>query len=278
MIKLKWVSADGGTLTLNNYNDDNCLFFGLTGLSAPEGEIITQRAPFQHGQTSVRTLCKPREIKFTLKISSKTITGLESLKRTVGGLFSPISSTDTVNTGTLTVIADDGSRYAISAASQGIEMPAGKGTRGPLFQLANIYLMADDPFFRDETQSSVSLTQGTPANVTNAGNVAAEPLIQITGPCNAPKLENLTTGKLIKITANIASGYRVDFDHRFGKKSITQVKISDGTQTSLLQYLDPAVTNEFWSLPIGVNSVKLSSDDAAGSGPVLWYNRYLAIG
>lgn len=269
MLTLEWTSADSEVLTLLNRNSDTCHFSEMVGLGSPEADIVNQRAPYQHGQTSLRAILQPRSIKFKLRISGTSFADLETNKATVGRIFSPLSAGNLPNIGTLQITVDGGTVYKITCTAQGADLPAGKGARGPLFQYANVYLLADDPFFYVLPAVSVALAQGVAASCNNLGDVWAEPIITVNGPANSPIITNQATGQLIKFNANVPNGQQLIIDHRFGKKSALL------GATNWMPYLD--VSSSFWSLAKGASNVLFSDSNAGGSASIQWTRRYLAI-
>jgi hypothetical protein len=275
MKSIAWISSDGDRLEIRNGNDQNYYLSQITGLNSADMEVLTQRAPYQSGRTSIDALVRSRSIKFRLVIRQTSTLDLEGARRYIGRIFSPINYLGQVNLGRLEYIRDDDLEFAIDAVPSGLDMPGTSPSRGPRHQLASIYLECEDGFFRDLTASTQALVIDVSQAVLNVGDVPTLPLASITGPSNIPRLSNLSTGKYIEFSDNLAAGYRLDLDFRFGKKSATRVKISDSTTTDWYSLINPA--SEWWPLVVGSNSIKLTSQDTSGSAVLTWSNQYQSI-
>lgn len=270
-MNINWTSADGDSLDFINSGSSSYLWDNISGITTPEQDIVSQQAPFQHGQTSLRTQLRPRSIKFDVHVIGTTGNDMISKRESLGRVLSGLSKTNGVNRGVLTFTLNDGSIRYISATAGGLQ----ESRRLPRFQSFNVYFQCDDPFFYGEEESA-SLTEGADIDISNDGEFPVFPVIKIVGPSNAPRITNNTSGKYIEVTYNLASGHRLEFDHRFGQKTINDVVIATSEPTSVFAYITDLA--EFFDLSVGTNSLTFDSSDDAGTCTIYWTPKYFAIG
>jgi hypothetical protein len=282
-----WVSSDGESLQVENYNQAGFLVHSLEGVSSPPGDVVTQQAPFQDGTTSVRSQLQGRSIFFELECIGSTRAELEAKKKAVGRLFSARNKVGGKNLGRLALTLSDLTMYQIYAVPVHVD-DSGSG-RGPNWQGFSIELYAEDPFFLGATNSAqlidgsgvifpitfpLSLIGGD-ILITVGGDVPVYPTIQIDGSVTNPTIYNLTTEKYIKVNTVIPTGQRLEIDHRFGKKTVKFISLSDATESNQFDKLESG--SEFWFLPVGENHLRFTKDSGANTGIVTWVNRYQAV-
>lgn len=109
------------------------------------------------------------------------------------------------------------------------------------------------------------------ANVTNAGDTDAYPVVRVYGAIAAPVLRNQTTGKYVSLPGlTLNAGDYAEIDMR------GETIVLNGSQSfSLIGSLDVAASS-FWSLAPGVNVISLSgsSPDANAKARVIFRDTF----
>lgn len=275
----------------------------FTGWGMPPIEYITQRGPYQTGQTVLDFRVQPRVIQLTHRrngncrddywdIRSDFINALRP-NRAVGGGFEP---------GRLRKVLSDGSIRDIYVALE----------RGPVFQprgdqwdewsiMETIRFIAHDPILFNPVRKSATWTLSSQDNlvfpfsfpiifgsaiindtldVTHAGTWLSYPTITITGPLSQPTIENQSTDEIIVFQYDIPAGSTVEFDLNYGVKTVLEnggtSRIGSVTPQSDLATFhiapDPEVSG-------GVNALLVTGSNATAetSVGVTWYDRYIGI-
>ena len=138
-------------------------------------------------------------------------------------------------------------------------------------------LIAADPRVYSQTTNTVAgslalsggSATGGPLSITNAGSVAANPTLTVSGPISNPVFTNSTTGKSLSLTTTIAAGGSVTVD--FGARTIVN---QAGTSIySSLNY----TTSQWWDLSPGTNSLTVTGTWTVAGGvfSVGWKDAWL---
>lgn len=190
--------------------------------------------------------------------------------------------------GTLTVVQGAwAGRQLVCVYETGLEALA---EEWPLLGEAELGFRACDPYWQDSAESSsVATIAGTgftwfpffplvlgasdvfaQLTITNLGDVDAWPVVTVIGPGTDLHLTNLTTGKDLLLTGNIAAGSVVVIDTRPGRKTVT----IDGVNA----FSRLAATSSLWPLVPGQNRVSIgfASGTAQSKVTFAWRNRWLA--
>lgn len=145
--------------------------------------------------------------------------------------------------------------------------------RGRTNAVVNISFYAPDPFFYPEwgsaTYETAWATATNPKTVTNAGHAAVWPVIKVYGAAGTTivglHLTNNTTGKIWSTSQTIAIGatkyIRVLMDRA------QMYYYDDATSTDIISTMDTDA--EFWSMPVGDNSLQWSSTSGTPSSIVV---------
>jgi len=258
---------------------------------------ITQRGPFQDGDTDIDYRLNPRIINLPIVIPCSSYDTYADARVLINRLFAPGNDTSTlrqkIEIGRLYAL-DQSIDVKISGAVMD-STPTDSNLR------AVIQLRADDPTWYKSTQDVAQLTQtqfGTPtpypkpypvpygaASVNNilaigySGSVVAYPILQCIGP-----LTNLViadgSGRIISFTDTIPALNTWTVDLRYGRKTITDQngvnKFSSLSITSDIVnfgiYPDPVFT-------AGVQTFSVSATATTNDSIVnmFWYERYVGI-
>ena len=108
--------------------------------------------------------------------------------------------------------------------------------------------------------------------VDNDGDVETWPTIRITGPCDDPEIENVTTGEKIEITQDQDAGDYIKINME--EATVVWYDSSAGLPTkNIIETISDGST--FWPLARGNNTLHIVADGAAGGTiSVHFFKRY----
>lgn len=268
------------------------------GFGMPPLSYITDRAPFQHGD-SVRTFVletRPMQVVVLYQFCSRSEywNGRAELIDTLR----PNRVTDFDNPGKLLYYLGNGSKRQLDVfleAGPGFPPRDDNAWREWSFTEA-LRFVAHDPVWYDPTQIGVGFAGPTAATfpatfpitfsgyqltvgMTYLGTWPEYPTFVIGGPLDGPRIENLTTGQVITVAYNLPAGATMSIYLR-GQKRIVL-----GTGENLLSYLTPDSALTEWSLapdpqaPGGANAIRVSGTNAsvATTATMFYYNRYVGV-
>jgi hypothetical protein len=258
---------------------------------------ITQRGPFQDGDTDIDYRLNPRVINLPVLVPGTSYDEFANNRENLLQMFKPGNDTATFKS-----ILNAGSFYEISRSIDVKIAGATMDSSSNDFHVrAVIQLRADDPTWYNTTQNVLQLTYtqfGTPtpypkpypvpygaASVNNqlgvvyTGTVVSHPIIQCIGPLSDLVIAD-GAGRLISFTATIPAASIWTVDLRYGRKTIID---QDGV--SKFQYL--SVTSDIvnWGLypdptfDSGQNPISVSATGTTNVSVVnmYWYDRYVGI-
>lgn len=272
------------------------------GEGLPPLDYVTQRGPFQHGETVHDYFLRPRTVQLIVRKDFRNRMAYWEGRSRLLDLLKPNRQTGQgmTNPGTLRKILPDGSKRDLDCyLTQGPDFnPRGSGWDEWAFT-ESLRFVAYNPVWYNPTQKSLVLTSANsqlvfpitfPITFTGfavSGTAAYKgtwieyPTITITGPLNGVNIQNTSTNERIILTHNIAAGQTATLDLTYGMKTI---ELNDGT--NLMPYVtsdsdlaafhlgaDPEVAN-------GNNSILVSGGgDTPGVTMVamLWKDRYIGI-
>jgi len=258
---------------------------------------ITQRGPFQDGDSDIDYRINPRVINLPIVIPGTTYEQQVSNRENLIQMFKPGNDTATlrhkINEDTFYEIA-----RSIDVKIAGATMDS---SQMDFNVRAVIQLRADDPTWYNSTQNvqKITYTQfGTPTpypkpypvpygagsvdnfiSVAYTGTVVAYPILQCIGP-----LTNLTivdgAGRIIAFTTSISAGDTWTVDLRYGRKTIV-----DQNGVSKFQYLSIQSDIINWGLypdptfDAGLQYISVSATGTTSVSEVYmyWYDRYFGI-
>jgi hypothetical protein len=260
---------------------------------------ITQRGPFQDGDTDIDYRLNPRIINLPIVIPGISYEEMTSNRENLIQMFKPGNDTATLKQ----TINENAAEYIQIKRSIDVKVTGATMDTNPIdFNVrAVIQLRADDPTWYNSTQNAQQMTYtqfGTPTpypkpypvpygassvnssiSVAYTGTVVSSPILQCIGP-----LSNLVivdgSGRLISFTDTIPAASIWTVDLRYGRKTIV-----DQNGVNKFQYLsiDSDIVN--WGLypdPTFDAGLQYLSVSATGTTDVsvvnmFWYDRYVGI-
>lgn len=91
---------------------------------------------------------------------------------------------------------------------------------------------------------------------TNAGNFPTRPTLVVTGPCDTPKIENVTAGRHLQVAVVLASGDFLEID------TDARTVLLNGTAS---RYSSLSQDSSWWELAPGASSLKFTSASNVGT-------------
>jgi hypothetical protein len=206
------------------------------GFGMPPVSRLKQRSPMQHGSSDVGFHLEERKVNLVILPWATTEAGYYDAREQLLEIFKP--GDDAI---TLKYSYPTGRVRQLETFLEG-GMMFGSSERQGLAHRAVIALCAPDPVWYDPVEQTLTWTiTGTNQlvfpitfpiefiasvissgqNVAYPGSWLSYPTIVITGPCQNPKIENLTTGEKLELLYNVAAGQIVTITLAVGQKSIT---------------------------------------------------------
>jgi tail protein len=266
VFSLIWTSPAGRVTELTSFAQEASGIFvppGITGLDLPTFTQYTDTSPVLDGEISRGFRTDARALAIPVLMYGADRATFKAMRAALFADFNPRAGAP----GLLTVTETDGSSREIEAFYVGgLQGVLDDRAQTQTWMKAVIELRCPSPYFLgDEKTASFTLpedgdwlpifplvvTSGTvlgELEVINTGEVDAQPVFTITGPCTAINLHNTTTGESIEIDYTVDAGEVVVIDTRAGMKSI----LLDGT-TNLYPALD--LDSVLWPLVPGLNEL-----------------------
>lgn len=280
----KFISNRGDTIEFK----DTYKLTNAEGLSELDVNIQTEKAPFQDGETLLNQLFGARDITLELVIRAKNLAEIEQFRRNISKTFNPKQGTGVLR------YEQNNNTYEIEVVPQSPPTFPGGAGRSNGHQRTIINLQANNPFWRDDNKTIVTLAQyvgglsfpftfdiefGTSADsqiTENTGDIETPLFITINGPATNPTVTNVTTGQKLEIQQTITDTQKIEINTAFGEKQITL--IDGGTETNVLHWLTN--DSEFFNLQLGNNELAFEEDsDSADAGnlDIEYYQRYVGV-
>jgi len=270
----------------------------ISGLAMPPLEHRTSRSPFQHGETLLGTVLRPRVVQISMHLRGCDRPQMWALRTQVIELLNPL-----LGQFKFQVLFDDGNIYELWNVVFDAGFDAGTVDQiQPETQRISLRLIAYDPVWYSPQQIveisggeiepwlvfpmafpimfNVADALSEIVNVVNSGNWISHPTVIFQGPMEGPIVENLTTDEKLELKYAIIAGEIVTINTTPGVKTVT-----NGSGDNLLGYLSSDSDLGTFHLdpsplaPLGVNEIYFSGINLGGVGQarIEWYNRYLGI-
>jgi hypothetical protein len=300
----QYIAPDG-----NIYKFDSVDRFLMSeeGFGLPPIEYITQKGPFQHGETLVDFRLGPRIIQLQLRQDSCSRALYWDNRSNLLDAIRPNRNVgSTVSSGVLRRIFEDGTIKDINAIiEQGPGFVAKQIGRWDEWGFTEMLrFICHDPLFFNPIQKSITfdnLVSGSDddwvlpwsfpmlfggsafalsGNIVYPGTWLDYPTIVIVGPVNGLIITNVSTGEFIEFNYSIADGETVTISLEPGNKSVTNqlgtnllgVITPDSDLATFHIAPNPEVAN-------GLNEIDLtlSGADAGSSVSISYYERYIGL-
>lgn len=302
-----FISGDGVTYLLDSPTYKDKVILQEEAYGMPPIEYVTQRGPFQHGETLVDYFLQPRVMQLLVRHKycshSEYWDGRAALLDILRPNRAPVGTF-----GVIRKILPSGQKRDISVMIQ--EGPGFVPHRSGWDEWAYeeaLRFVAHNPVWFDPTLNTnvttipivptISnlvfpitfpivfgvdvFTVGTTTPLNYYGNWEEYPTIRITGPIDDVSISNLTTGEKIALTYSLPVGYTIIITLTYSNKTIMR---NDGinllpyitTDSSLTTFhLKPATSV---GVPM-VNNIVITGNSAGPTTAIAvdWYNRYIGV-
>jgi len=271
-----------------------------SGWGTPGIEYITQRGPFQHGETVRDYFLQPRVIQMLIRQDYCSRDAYWTGRASILNAIRPNRQTvpTAVNPGSLERVLPDGSRRRLDVFI----------AEGPRFEPSQIgkwdewafqevlRFIAHNPVIYDPDVQTVTFVSGSElvfpitfpiifSSILDTGTAQYDgtweeyPTIIITGPITGPAIENVTTGEVIALDYAVPAGRVVTISLN-GDKTVV-----DDTGVNLIGTVIPTSDLATFHLapdpeaPLGANVLNAygSGTSVATSIAVNFYNRYFGL-
>ena len=255
----------------------------FSGFGTPPIEYITQRGPFQHGETVKDFFLRPRVIQMLLRQNFRDRDAWWDGRAAILNEIRPNrqASATAVVPGILRMVKTDGSVIDLNVFIQeGPRFEPRQSSQWDEWSFQEVLrFVAHDPVAFTPTRVdflftivldtdlvfpiTFPITFGsgeidlTP-NINYTGTWLSLPIIVIEGPIEEFRLDNLTTGEKLELSINVAAGRIVTIDTTEGVKTVT-----DDLGNNLLGILTPDSDLATFHIapdpeaPLGVNAMRL---------------------
>ncbi len=302
---LTYISPDGELHPLHTPHEFGRWVISFEGFGTPPIDYITQRGPFQHGDTVVDFFLRPRIIQLLIRQGfvnrSAWWAGRAALLNDIrpnrqatatAALPGQLRLVETDGTmRELNVFIQDGPRFEARRSSQWDEHAFQEVLR----------FIAHDPVAFNPAQVTATFSLNLAAqlvfpitfpiqfgnglvddtlNISYLGTWRELPVITIVGPIEDFRIDNTTTGEFIRFTADIGPARTVTIDLREGFKTVRDdlgnnligIVTSDSDLARVHLAPDPEA-------PSGVNVIRVRGTNPTGSTSVLlsYFDRYFGF-
>lgn len=264
-----------------------------TGTGLPEIQYVTQRGPFQDGESVKDFFLRPRLVEIRHRRNCCSREEYWDCRAELLDILRPNRSGTRVPQGKLRKILPGGAiRDLIVTVQSGPKFEAQRNNEWDSWSIdETIRFIAYNPIYFDPTQHSQAFAQGgaltfpitfpivfssfgNTIDVNYEGSWIEYPTIVITGPLSLVSIVNQTTDENIGLSYNIPAGHVVTIDLTYGIKTVT---LDDGT--NLIGNITPDSDFATFHLEPGLNEIRVFGS-GAGAGTTLnlnWLSRYIGI-
>lgn len=289
-----YVTPDGVSLLLSA--PEKWWVLTEEGFGMPPIEYVTQRGPFQHGETLKDFFLRPRVVQLTMRVNGCSRSEYWDLRNQILGVMRP--GRDGTSPGVLRkYLANGAVRELECYIVDGPSFPGKSANKWDEWSIMDtLRFQALDPVLRNPALKTFAYVStggasgtfpltfpltiaafsspggGLPINY--LGNWLSYPTIILNGPLVGPLVRNLTTGEKIEFSGSIASGRVVTIDLTFGHKTVT---LDDGTNQ--IGFISSDSDLGSFHLTPGNNQIQVNATGTSAISSVVlqWYDRFIGI-
>lgn len=248
--RYEWIGPDGAKYNLHSMGNVSLLH--EQGAGMPPIEYVTQRGPFQDGETVTDVFLRPRLVQLLLRVNTRSRAQYWNARDTLVRMLSPQRASP-IGIGHLRYYLPNGTVRQLDAVIQtGPKFEPRAGDTWDEWSLQEVLqFTAHNPLWYDPTARTLIVQGGqgqltfpfifpfsfsgldSTLNVLYAGSWKAFPTIVINGPITGPTITNESTGELILLNYALSAGQQITINLQPNNKSVT---LSDGT--NLIRYVD----------------------------------------
>lgn len=271
------------------------------GYGMPPLEYVTQRGPFQDGESVKAVFLRPRTVQLVIRRNGCSRAEYWNIRNTLLDILRPRRSNPitgvAISPSTPGILrkylANGAIRELFAFPSEGPGFPShGPETWDEYSVQDTLRFTCYDPVARDpKLQSAAFVSSGSittfpitfPLTIASFGSNTliktdgtwdTFPTIVINGPLTGATIVNTTTGERIALGYTIPAGHVVTFDLGFGRKTVT---LDDGT--NLIGYVTADSDLGTFHLQPGNNNMQVFGTGTSGTSSITlqWYKRYIGF-
>lgn len=297
------ITPDGKTYNFDTRVDK--FVWGITGQAIPPISYITQRGPFQDGQSVLGYRLEPRAIQMIHRRNSCDRNEYWDDRADLLDILRPNRQpTTSFQTFVLRKIRPDGSKRDLNVVySDGIGFRGGVPDMWDEWSIQEpVRFIAHDPIFFDPTENITSYAPGVlddelsfpitfpiqfgisadveALSITYGGTYRSFPQIILVGSMTDPRIKNITTGQEIALDYTITTPRAVTINLAFGNKTIEDDLgnnlignlTEDSDLVSFAIEADPLAED-------GINSIGISASETDANAEVIirYFTKYIGI-
>lgn len=264
------------------------------GTGMPPIEYVTQRGPFQHGETMVDYFLRPRVLQLLVRHKYCNENDYWNGRAELLDILRPNRAAVGIP-GTIRKILSTGAKRDLNVMiEQGPNFSPHRAGWDEWAYDEALRFIAHNPIWFDPTLNTITTLTGvdqlifpitfpiyflsssmTTLIINYLGNWEEYPTIRITGPISNPSIENMTTGEKISLNYTLPTGYSLIVNLTYSNKSITR---NDGV--NLIPYITTDSSLSTFHIAPGVPNTIVTSGSALGlttAVSIEWYNRYIGV-
>lgn len=288
-----FITADGEEYNFHTLGGKNSRYeLSDSGSGMPPIDYITQRGPYQHGETLKDWFLRPRVVQLVIRNNQCSRAEIYDAREQLLNILRPNRPGGPI--GTLRKRYPNlRTRDLDCAIEQGPRFEPRSARGWDEFSFTEtLRFIAFNPIYYDPTVHADSFTLQVhdlifpitfpilfgasyiSGSITYSGNWIEYPMLTVTGPADNFTISNTTTGELIGIVYPLASGQQIVIDLTYGVKSVT-----GPGGVNLMPYVSANSNLTTFHLEQGVNALVLSGQGfgAATQLSVNWKNRYIGV-
>jgi len=265
------------------------------GWGMPPVEYVTERGPFQHGETVKDFFLRPRTLQLIVRRSGCSRSEYWDIRAKLLDILRPgrgLASTPPSPGILRKYLANGAVRELFVYTSEGPGFPGRTDDSWDQWSIQDVIrFTAYDPIARDPKPVSVTFQttgvtgtfpltfawtsspgSGGSQTINYVGTFLALPTIFITGPIISPLITNITTGEKIQLTFSLNAAEYATIDLSYGNKTVVK---NDGT--NLIGYVSSDSDLATFHLTTGGNVLQVTAGGTSIASNILltWYNRYI---
>lgn len=290
-----WFPANGGTTAPIGFGPSPFRVVGFAGLGNTRSSPLTQKAPFQAGESLLDSDVGPKVIAISLRIVAADKEERWRLRSQLSRAMSvePVAQAARgPKIGLLRLVRDAFPTVEIEAVPR--ESPQFSELIGQDRVVdADLEFFCPSPFWRDPQDSFATFnTEGgfvfplayplemplgtATIDIHNKGDVSTPFLLRVFGELTTFRIRNLTSGEVLEVTGTIPAGERIEVNTAFGNKTVFRYDAGEN-RFNEMDRLSIGVST-FWQLLPGTNTVRFEADaNVSGSAQIFWRNRYAGV-
>jgi hypothetical protein len=285
-----YITPDGVAYDLN----PPTYIFLEDGYGMPPIEYVTQRGPFQHGETVKAFFLRPRVIQLVIRKNGCSRNEYWAIRNGILDMLRPGRQGLQPTPGTLRKYLSNGSvrEYQVFV-SEGPRFPPHDINQWDEFSVQDIVrFTAYDPravnpvskqsvFLASAVQGVFPITfpwqtssLGIDGVINYGGTWITYPTLTLVGPLAGPTITNVTTGEKIQLGTTILGGQNVIIDLAYGRKTVV---LNDGS--NYIGTVTPDSDIATFHLQPGNNTIRIQATGtgAASSIGVQWFERFIGF-